>query len=114
MDAPPDDLEAWITKQLPVVSPQRESLAVVMLSRWMRLAAAHGAAHLEVTYHHGHERWVLRWHAPNHRRAHQLEATTPAALLVRLLAELPEAEQRRWTCAAPTAPAEEGLVGRSS
>jgi hypothetical protein len=104
MDAPVDDFddcEAQIARQLPVISAQQDSLAAVLLTRWLRLAVTHGPASLEVTRHHRQEHWGLRWRAPNHR-AHALEASTLAELFVRLLAELPEAERRHWT--AGTAP----------
>lgn len=100
MDAPMDDLEARIAQQLPVISQQRDSLAVVMLTRWMRLMAAHGSARLEVIYRSGHESWALRWHAANHR-TYRLEAPTLAELLVRLLDERAEVKQRRWTASSP-------------
>ena len=83
MDAPPDNLEARIAQRLPVVSPQRDSLAVVMLTRWMCLMAKHGAACLEVRQRHGQESWVLCWHTPS-RRPQRLEAPTLAELCVRL------------------------------
>jgi hypothetical protein len=98
MDVPcndPEALEADIARQLPVISAQRDSLAVVLLTRWMRLAAAHGPARLEVSQRRHQERWVLGWRAPNGHNQ-QLEAPTPAELLVRLLAELPPGAPRRW------------------
>ncbi len=99
MDGPRDDLhdrDAQIARQLPVISAQRDSLAAVLLTRWLRLAVAHGPASLEVTRHHRGERWKLRWRASTHR-THAVTAPTLAELWVRLLAELPEAERRRWT-----------------
>jgi hypothetical protein len=98
MDVPfndPEGLEADIARQLPVISPQRDSLVVVLLTRWMRLAAAHGPARLEVSHRRHQERWVLGWRAPN-GHTQQLEAPTPAEILVRLLAELPPDAPRRW------------------
>jgi hypothetical protein len=94
------DRDAQVTRQLPVISTQQDSLAAVMLTRWLRLAVAHGPASLEVTRLHGHERWGLCWRAPNHR-AHAVEASTLAELFVRLLDELPEAERRHWTGGRP-------------
>jgi hypothetical protein len=102
MDGPlddPRDRDAQIARQLPVISAQRDSLAAVMLSRWLRLAVAHGPASLELTRHHRQECWELRWRASDHR-AHAVTAPTLAELFVCLLAELPEAEQRRWTAGA--------------
>ncbi len=99
MDGPLDELhdhEAQIARQLPVISAQRDSLAAVMLTRWLRVAGTHGPASLEVTRHHRQERWELRWHTFHHR-THAVTAPTLAELCVRLLDELPEAEQRRWT-----------------
>jgi hypothetical protein len=99
MDGPlddPHDRDAQIVRQLPVISAQRDSLAAVLLTRWLRLAVDHGPASLELTRYHRHERWELRWRASDHR-AHAVTAPTLAELLVCLLAELPEAEQRRWT-----------------
>ncbi|HEX9871456.1 MAG TPA: hypothetical protein VGC99_23200 [Candidatus Tectomicrobia bacterium] len=66
----------------------------------MRLVAAYGSARLEARYRHGQEFWVLRWHAPTYH-THRLEAPTLAEFLVRLLGELPEAEQQRWTRCTP-------------
>jgi hypothetical protein len=83
MEATPDDLATQMAWQLPVVSPQQDSLAVVMLARWMRLMARHGSASLEVITRQGQESWVLRWHNPAHRLS-QLEAPTLAELYVRL------------------------------
>jgi hypothetical protein len=99
MDGPLDELhdrDAQIARQLPVISAQQDSLAAVMLTRWLRLAVAHGPASLEVTRPHRQERWELRWRAATHR-THAVTAPTLAELFVRLLDELPEAEQRRWT-----------------
>jgi hypothetical protein len=99
MDGPLDELndrDTQIARQLPVISAQRDSLAAVMLTRWLRLAVAHGPASLEVTRHHRGERWELRWRASTHR-THAVTAPTLAELFLRLLDELPEAEQRRWT-----------------
>jgi hypothetical protein len=95
MHSPRDDLnnrDAQIARQLPVISAQQDSLAAVMLTRWLRLAVSHGPASLEVTRPHGREHWGLRWRAPNHR-AHAFEAPSLAELFVRLLAALPEAER---------------------
>jgi hypothetical protein len=103
MAAPVDDVhdrDTQVVRQLPVISAQRDSLAAVMLTRWLRLAGAHGPASLEVTCPHGRERWGLRWRAPN-GRAHAVEAPSLAELFVRLLAELPEAERRHWTAGTP-------------
>jgi hypothetical protein len=91
----PEALEARIAKQLPVISRQRDSLAVVLLTRWMRLAATHGPVRLDVSHHRRQERWTLGWQAPS-GHSQQLEAPTLAGLLVRLLAELPPDAQRRW------------------
>jgi hypothetical protein len=102
MDAPLDDLkdrDAQIARQLPVISAQQDSLAAVLLTRWLRLAVAHGPASLEVTRHHRGERWKLRWRAATHR-THAVTAPTLAELWVHLLAELPEAEQQRWASGA--------------
>jgi hypothetical protein len=99
MNGPVDELndrDAQIARQLPVISAQRDSLAAVMLTRWLRLAGAHGPASLEATRHHRQERWELRWHT-SHHHPHAVTAPTLAELFVRLLDELPEAEQRRWT-----------------
>ena len=82
MDGPlddPHDRDAQIARQLPVISAQRDSLAAVMLTRWLRLSVAHGPGSLEVTHHHRQERWELRWHTSNHR-AHAVEAATLAEL----------------------------------
>ena len=97
------DRDAQVARQLPVISTQQDSLAAVMLTRWLRLAVAHGPASLEVTRPHGHERWGLCWRAPDHR-AHAVEASTLAELFVRLLDELPEAERRLWTGGRPIPP----------
>ena len=97
METLPDDpeaLAAQIARQLPVVSHQRDSLAAVMLARWLRLAGAHGPAGLEVRRRGSREYWTVHWQAPNHR-AQTLEAPTLAELYVRLCAGLPEAERRR-------------------
>lgn len=99
MDSPVDDVHAraaQIARQLPVISSQQDSLAAVLLTRWLRLAVAHGPASLDVTHRHGRERWGLRWRAPN-RHAHTVTAPTLAELFVRLLAALPEAERQHWT-----------------
>jgi hypothetical protein len=99
MDGPLDELhdrDAQIARQLPVISAQQDSLAAVMLTRWLRLTVAHGPASLEVTRHHRGERWELRWRAATHR-THAVTAPTLAELFLCLLGELPEAEQRRWT-----------------
>jgi hypothetical protein len=99
MDGPLDELndrDTQIARQLPVISAQRDSLAAVLLTRWLRLAVSHGPASLEVTRHHRGERWELRWRAATHR-AHAVTASTLAELFLCLLDELPEAEQRRWT-----------------
>jgi hypothetical protein len=98
MDAPLDDLNTravQIARQLPVISAQRDSLAAVMLTRWLRLAVAHGPVSLELTRHHGQERWELRWRTRLHR-AHTVEAPTLAELFVCLLAELPDRDRRRF------------------
>ena len=103
MHAPFDnvhDHDAQIARQLPAISTQQDSLAAIMLTRWLRVAVAHGPASLEVTHHHRQERWTLRWRASNHR-PHIVLAPTLPELFVRLLAELPEAEQRHWTDKAP-------------
>ena len=102
MDAPSHeshDRDAQIVRQLPVISAQRDSLAAVLLTRWLRLAVVHGPASLEVSHRHGRDCWGLRWHAPN-RTAHAVEASTLADLFVHLLAELPEGEQQYWTAGA--------------
>jgi hypothetical protein len=99
MDGPLDELndrDAQIARQLPVISAQRDSLAAVMLTRWLRLAVANGPASLEVMHHYRGERWKLCWRASNHR-AHAVTAPTLAELFLCLLDELPEMEQRRWT-----------------
>jgi hypothetical protein len=95
MEASPDNLETRIAQQLPVVGRQRDSLAVVMLTRWMRLMAAHGSARLELLHRHGQEAWVLWWHDSSHR-THRLEASTLAELFVRLLDERTEVKQQLW------------------
>jgi hypothetical protein len=91
MDVPfndPEALEAHIASQLPVISQQRDSLAVVLLTRWMRLAAAHGPARLELSRRGHQERWLLGWQAPD-GHTQELEAPTLAELLVRVRAERP-------------------------
>ena len=90
----PADVDAQIARQLPAISAQRDSLAAVLLVRWLRLVGEHGAAGLEVQRRRGRERWTAHWHTPD-RRAHVLEAPTLAALFVRLLAALPDADRRR-------------------
>jgi hypothetical protein len=99
MDIPfndPEALEAHIARQLPVISQQRDSLAVVLLTRWMRLAAAHGPARLEVSRHRHQERWRLAWQAPD-GHTQQLEAPTLAELLVRVRTERPPGAPRHCT-----------------
>jgi len=99
MAAPIHDVhtcDAEIAQQLPVISAQQDSLAAVLLTRWLRRAVTAGPASLEVTRPHRQERWELRWRASNHR-AHAVTAPTLAELFVHLLAELPEAEQQHWT-----------------
>ena len=86
LDTHPDDLETRIAQQLPVISPQRNSLAAVMLTRWLCRMVPYGLARLEVVRHRGHDTWSLSWHTPKHQ-AKTLTATTLAELLVRLLAE---------------------------
>jgi hypothetical protein len=106
MDRPADEAHAraaQIARQLPVISAQQDSLAAVLLTRWLRLAARRGPASFEVTHRHGRERWGLRWRAPN-RHAHAVTAPTLADLFVRLLAVLPEAERRHWTAGASPPP----------
>jgi hypothetical protein len=91
MNLPRNDSEALedhISRQLPVISRQRDSLAVVLLTRWMRLAAAHGPARLELSPRRHQERWLLGWQAPG-GHTQQLEAPTLAELLVRVRAERP-------------------------
>jgi hypothetical protein len=93
----PDDpkaLEAQIARQLPVISSQRDSLAAVMLARWLRLVGTYGTASLEVRRRGRHEYWTVHWQTPAHH-AQTLEAPTLAELYVRLYAVLPEAERRR-------------------
>jgi hypothetical protein len=90
----PDDLDRQIERQLPVISRQQDSLAAVMLVRWLRLVGDQGTAGLEVQRRRGRERWAVRWQASD-RRAHALEAPTLAELFVRLLTVLPEADRRR-------------------
>src|SRR5688572_29431683 len=94
MDTPPDD-ELRIAQQLPVISPQRDSLAAVLLTRWLRLAAPYGVACLQVAHRRGRERWSLSWHTPT-RQTKTLQAPTLPALFVCLLAEMAPEEQRRW------------------
>ena len=96
MDTPPALDEDQVAEQLPVISPQRDSLAAVLLTRWLRLAASRGMASLQVTQRRGRERWSLSWHTPR-RQPKTLQAPTLAALYVSLLAELPPEEQRRWS-----------------
>ena len=84
----PEALEAHIARQLPVISQQRDSLAVVLLTRWMRLAAAHGPARLELSRRGHQEHWLLGWQGPG-GHTQQLEAPTLAELLVRVCAERP-------------------------
>jgi hypothetical protein len=106
MDAPFDesnDRNAQIARQLPVISTQQDSLAAVMLTRWLRRAAVHGSASLEIMHRHGQEYWGLRWRASNHH-AHAVEAPTLAELFVCLLGELPEQEQQHWTAGAHLPP----------
>ena len=103
MPTPLDDIHdrnAQITRQLPVISTQQDSLAAIMLTRWLRVAVAYGPASLEVTHHRRQERWKLRWRGSNHR-PHIVMAPTLPELFVRLLAELPEAERQHWTGRAP-------------
>jgi hypothetical protein len=92
----PEAIESHIARQLPVISQQRDSLAVVLLARWMRLAAAHGPARLEVSRRRQQECWLLGWHAPG-GHPQQLEAPTLAELLVRLRAERPPGAPRHRT-----------------
>jgi hypothetical protein len=102
MDSPLDDVharDAQIARQLPVISAQQDSLAAVLLTRWLRLTVDHGPASLEVTRAHGREHWGRRWRAPNHR-ARAVHAPTLAELFVRLLAELPEEERQHWAAEA--------------
>jgi hypothetical protein len=103
MPTPLDDIHArnaQITRQLPVISTQQDSLAAIMLTRWLRVAVAYGPASLEVMHHHRQERWTLRWRGSNHR-SHSVMAPTLPEIFVRLLAELPEAERQHWTGRAP-------------
>jgi len=90
----PEALEAQIARQLPVISSQWDSLAAVMLARWLRLAGAHGPAGLEVRRRGPREHWTVHWQTPTHR-AQTLDAPTLAELYVRLWAGLSEAERRR-------------------
>jgi hypothetical protein len=84
----PEALEARIARQLPMISQQRDSLAVVLLTRWMRLAAAHGPARLELARRRHQEHWRLGWRGPG-GQTRQLEAPTLAELLIRVRAEQP-------------------------
>jgi hypothetical protein len=84
----PEVLEAYIATQLPVISQQRDSLAVVLLTRWMRLAAAHGPVRIELSRRRHQEHWQLGWQGPG-GHPQQLEAPTLAELLVRVRAERP-------------------------
>jgi hypothetical protein len=109
MTAPVDNIDncgAQIARQLPVISTQQDSLAAVMLTRWLRRAVSHGPASLEITRPHGREHWELRWRAPNHR-AHAVEAPSLAELFVRLLAALPEGERQHWTTGTSPPPGRE-------
>jgi hypothetical protein len=92
----PEALEAHMTEQLPVISQQRDDLAVVLLTRWMGLAAAHGTARLKVSCRRRQERWLLSWQAPG-GHTQQLEAPTLAELLVRVRAEQPPGAPRHRT-----------------
>ena len=92
----PEGLEVHIARQLPVISQQRDSLAVVLLTRWMRLAAVDGPVRLEVSRRRQQEHWRLGWQAPG-GHTQQLEAPTLAELLVRVRAELPPGAPRRRT-----------------
>ena len=96
MDILPDDDERRIAEQLPVISHQQDSLAAVLLTRWLRLAAPHGVASLQVTAHRRRERWSLSWHTPTHRTK-TLQAPTLAALYGCLLAEMTPEEQQCWS-----------------
>ena len=96
MDTPPALDEHRIADQLPVISPQRDSLAAVLLIRWLRLAASRGATSLQLTQRRGRERWSLSWHTPR-RQLKTLQAPTLAALYVSLLAEMPPEDQQRWS-----------------
>jgi hypothetical protein len=91
----PEVLEAHMASALPVISQQRDSLAVILLTRWMRLAAAHGPARIEVCRRQ-QERWRLDWQVPG-GRTQQLEAATLAELLVRVHAERPPGAPRHRT-----------------
>jgi hypothetical protein len=94
------DRNAQIARQLPVISTQQDSLAAIMLTRWLRVAVDYGPVSLGVIYHHRQERWTLRWHGSNHR-SHSVMAPTLPELFVRLLAELSEAERQHWMGRAP-------------
>jgi len=95
MDTPSDADERRIAQQLPVISTQQDSLAAVLLTRWLRLAVPHGMASLQVAPRRRRERWSLSWHTPT-RQAKTLQASTLAALYVSLLTEMTPEEQRRW------------------
>jgi hypothetical protein len=90
----PEALEAQIARHLPVISTQQDSLAAVMLARWLRLVGAHGPAGLEVRRRGTREHWTVHWRTPTHR-TQTLEAPTLAELYVRLYAALPDADRRR-------------------
>jgi len=90
----PETLVTQIARHLPVVSHQRDSLAAVMLARWLRLVGAHGPASLEVWRRGRHEYWTVYWQTPTHR-IQTLAAPTLAELYVRLYAALPDADRRR-------------------
>jgi hypothetical protein len=89
----PEGLEVHIARQLPVISQQRDSLAVVLLTRWMRLAATHGTVRLAVSRHRHQERWLLGWQTPG-GHTQELEAPTLAELLVRVRTERPPGAPR--------------------
>jgi hypothetical protein len=95
VDTSPHDLEARIARQLPVISAQRDSLAAVLLTRWLSLTARYGLARLEAAHHRGRTTWSLAWHTPTHQ-AKALAATTLAELFVCLLAEMTLEERKRW------------------
>jgi hypothetical protein len=86
VDICPDELDTRIAQQLPVISRQQESLAAVLLVRWLCRMAPHGLSHLEVVRRRGQDTWSLSWHTPK-RQAKTLTATTLAALHGQLLAE---------------------------
>jgi hypothetical protein len=96
MDIPAHADERRIAEQLPVISHQQDSLAAVLLSRWLRLAAPHGVASLHVTAHRRQEQWSLSWHTSTHHTK-TLQAPTLAALYSCLLAEMTPEEQQRWS-----------------